>query len=73
MTAVLVFVIVVAVLWFVWRFVTALWSPHQQGEPMGPDSFVPATRKGGPRGRGAAVALDEPDDEDMQSFPPRYQ
>jgi predicted permease len=71
MTSLVVSVVIVALLWFVWRFVTALFR-KQPAEPTGPDSFVVAGRKRGPSSRGAAVALEEPDEEDTQSFPPQY-
>jgi hypothetical protein len=73
MTALFASVIVVAVLWLVWRFVARLWSPQQPAEPISPDSFVPTTRKRGPSGRCAAVALEEPDDGDTEYFAPRHQ
>ena len=73
MTALIVLLVVAVVLWFVWRFVKALWVPQQPAEPIDPDSRVPVTAKRGPKGRAGAVALEEPDEEDFQSFPPRYQ
>jgi hypothetical protein len=73
LTALIVSVLVVALLWFVWRFVGTLWTGQQPAEPIDPDSLVPADHKRGLGGRGAAVAVQEPDDDDLQSFPPRYQ
>jgi hypothetical protein len=64
---------VLAVLWFVWRFLSALWTPQEPAKPVDPDSLVPAARRRGPKEGGGAVALEEPDEEDFQSFPPRYQ
>jgi hypothetical protein len=73
MTTLLAVLIVVAVLWLVWRFIKNLWIPQQPAGPIDPDSRVPVTPRRGPKERGGAVALEEPDEEDFESFPPRYQ
>ena len=64
--------IAVVAIWFVWRFVSALFQPHQPVDPVD-DGFasVPVPRKDSPKGRSGAVALEEPDDDDsVEGFPP---
>jgi hypothetical protein len=65
--------IALAALWLVWRFVGALFRPHQPAEPVDdPFALVTAPRKRGPKGRTGAVALEEPDDDGpVDCFPPR--
>jgi hypothetical protein len=73
MTTLLTLLAVAILLWFVWRFIKALWAPQEAAKPVDPNSLVPAPRRRGPKERGGAVALEEPDEEELQSFPPRYQ
>ena len=73
MTTLLTFLAIIAVLWLVWRFVNALWTPQEPAKPLDPDSKVAAPRRRGPKERGGAIALEEPPEEDFQSFPPRHQ
>ncbi len=65
--------VALAALWLVWRFVAALFRPHQPAEPVDdPFASVPAPRKRGPKGRTGAVALEEPEDNGpADCFPPR--
>jgi hypothetical protein len=61
-------------LWAVWRFVRRALRPGSPAEPVDdPFAPVPATRKGGPKGKAAAVAIEEPDDNDSGTgvFTPR--
>ena len=53
--------IAVVVIWFVWRFVSALFQPQQPDDPF---ASVPVPRKDSPKGRSSAVALEEPEDDD---------
>jgi hypothetical protein len=73
MTVLIALLIIAAVLWFVWRFVRTLGAPQEPAKPVDPDSHVPAPRRRGAKERGGAVALEEPEQEEFQSFPPRYQ
>ena len=66
-------VIAVLAAWSVWWFVRRLLRPQAPAEPADdPFAVVPAPRKRGPKGRAAAVAVVEPEDDDpADCFPPR--
>lgn len=72
MSIVIAVLIALGVIWFVWRFM-ALLHPSQPAEPVDdPSAFVPAPRKGHPKGGSGAIALEEPDDEGpADCYPPR--
>jgi len=65
--------IAVAAISLVGLFLRRLLRPGAPAEPIDdPFALVPATRKGGPKGRAAAVAIEEPDDDGPTDFfPPR--
>ncbi len=70
-------VIGIVVLWFVLRFVGSLFTPREPSESLddprveGLFAGVPSPKKRGPQNRSGAVALAEPDEEDVnRSFPP---
>jgi hypothetical protein len=64
--------IAVAAAWFVWRFVSALFKRRQPVDPVDdPFAEVPTLRKGPPKGRSGAVALEEPEEDEGGYFPPR--
>jgi hypothetical protein len=66
-------VIAVLAAWSVWWLVRRLLRPRAPAEPADdPFAVVSAPRKRGPKGRSAAVALAEPEDDDpADCFPPR--
>jgi hypothetical protein len=71
MSTLLAVLIALGAMWFVWRFAMALFRPRQPAEP---DDRAPVTepRRGPPKGRAGAVALEEPDDDGpADCFPPR--
>ena len=71
MTDLLVALVVATILWFVWRFVSAIFGPRSPAEPKDPNAGVPVLTTRGPKDKTGAVALEEPEDDDLQSFPPR--
>jgi len=72
MTTFVAVLVALSALWFVWRFVRALFRPRQPAEPVDdPLASVPAPRRRSPKGRSGAVAVEEPEDDAFQSFPSR--
>ena len=66
-------VLVVAILWLVFRFVRNRFQPQQPSETVDdvdPFAGVRSPKKRGPQNRAGAVALAEPDEKNHQ-FPPR--
>jgi len=65
--------IAVAALWLVWRLIVMMLRPHAPAEPAeDPLAEVPVSRKRGPKGRFGAVAVAEPDDDEISdAFLPR--
>ncbi len=72
--ATLEFFLVVLAFWFVWRLVTRLRRSDQPAESE-PEDFAGSLARLRPRPRpgASAVALAEPDDDEMNSYPPRIQ
>lgn len=73
MHAIFELLIVLAAMWLVWRFIARLLRPRAPAEPAEePFSEVPASRARGPKGRSGAVAIAEPDDDEISdAYPPR--
>jgi hypothetical protein len=63
-TTFLELLLLLAVVWFVWRFLNSIFNPHQPAEPIeDPFAGVRAPRRRGPKGQAGAVALAEPDED----------
>jgi hypothetical protein len=72
MSALFEILIAAVAVWFVWRFVSALFKPRQPVDPVDdPFAEVPALRKGSPKGRSGAVALEAPEEDSGGFFSPR--
>ena len=78
MSVLLPLLLALAALVLLWRLVRSLFRPSQPSPSQPTESVddpfapVPATRKRGPKGLAGAVALEEPDDDNLADcFPPR--
>jgi hypothetical protein len=64
--------IAVLVVWLVFRFVRSRFNPRQPADAIeDPFAVVPSPKKRGPPNRAGAVALEEPEQDDEQIYPPR--
>jgi hypothetical protein len=73
MTAFLEILTALTAIFLAWWLLRKMLRPKAPAEPAeDPFSFVPASRRKGPKGRSGAVALEEPEDDGpTDAFPPR--
>jgi hypothetical protein len=64
--ALLDLMLVAAALWFLWKLLTIMGKFKKEPEPPG-QSRVPARLRHGPRDRNGAVAIAEPEDDDLDA------
>ena len=78
MTHLLPLLIGAVLLWLVFRFVRSQFRDRDVPEAVGgsnpadPFSSVPSPRKNAPRSRTGAVALEEPEEDEYRTYPPRF-